>query len=47
MPRRYRASAFDDTLLAMLTNYDKVLDIILPTLGEEGAKPIRRFCPYA
>lgn len=30
----YKSGAFDETLLAILRNHQKVLDIILPTLGE-------------
>ena len=46
-PRRNIAGAFDETLLAVLANYDKVLDIILPTLGEERRKTYSPFLPYA
>ncbi|MEO1137107.1 MAG: lysine--tRNA ligase [Pseudomonadota bacterium] len=31
----YRAGEFDDTLIRVLERYDAVMDIILPTLGEE------------
>ena len=42
---QYRAGAFDATLLAVLAKYDKVLDIILPTLGEERRKTYSPFLP--
>ena len=42
---QYQAGAFDETLLAVLANYDKVLDIILPTLGEERRKTYSPFLP--
>ncbi len=32
---QYRSGAFDDTMLRVLKNYDAVMEIILPTLGEE------------
>ena len=35
----------DETLLKMLRVYDKVMDIILPTLGEERRKTYSPFLP--
>ncbi|MEM9899210.1 MAG: lysine--tRNA ligase, partial [Pseudomonadota bacterium] len=32
---RYKSGAFDETMLKVLRHYDAVMDIILPTLGEE------------
>ncbi|MEM9899576.1 MAG: lysine--tRNA ligase, partial [Pseudomonadota bacterium] len=32
---RYKSGAFDETMLKVLRNYGAVMDIILPTLGEE------------
>ncbi|MEM7570800.1 MAG: lysine--tRNA ligase [Pseudomonadota bacterium] len=41
----YRAGDFDETLLAMLGAYDKVMNVILPTLGEERRKTYSPFLP--
>ncbi len=41
----YRSGRFDETLLRMLAVYDKVMDIILPTLGEERRKTYSPFLP--
>ena len=41
----YRSGAFDETLLKVLANYQKVLDIILPTLGEERRQTYSPFLP--
>jgi lysyl-tRNA synthetase class 1 len=41
----YRSGAFDETLLRVLANYQKVLDIILPTLGEERRQTYSPFLP--
>ena len=30
----YKAGEFDETLLSLLRNYEKVINVILPTLGE-------------
>ena len=43
----YTSGRFDATLLRMLAAYDKVMAIILPTLGRTGARPIRRSCRSA
>jgi lysyl-tRNA synthetase class 1 len=42
---RYRSGALDDTLLRMLEVYDKVMEIILPTLGGERQKTYSPFLP--
>lgn len=39
----YRSGLFDDTLLKILRNYDKVIAVVLPTLGEERRKT---YCPF-
>ncbi len=41
----YRSGMMDDTLLKMLAVYDKVMDIILPTLGAERQKTYSPFLP--
>lgn len=41
----YSSGRFDAALLAMLGAYDKVMDIILPTLGEERRKTYSPFLP--
>lgn len=41
----YASGMMDETLLAMLRVYDKVMDIILPTLGEERRKTYSPFLP--
>ncbi len=41
----YKAGRFDETLLTMLKNYDKVMDIILPTLGAERQATYSPFLP--
>src|SRR6186713_1244904 len=41
----YKAGRFDETLLAMLKVYDKVMDIILPTLGPERRATYSPFLP--
>ena len=43
--RMYKSGAFDATLLKVLENYDKVLSIILPTLGEERRATYSPFLP--
>ena len=42
---RYRSGAFDDTLLAMLKNFEKIRQIILPTLGPERRETYSPFLP--
>jgi lysyl-tRNA synthetase class 1 len=41
----YRSGRFDETLLKVLANYDKVIQVILPTLGEERRKTYSPFLP--
>ena len=41
----YRSGRFDQTLLAVLAHYDKVTQVILPTLGEERRKTYSPFLP--
>ena len=41
----YKAGKFDATLLTMLEVYDKVMDIILPTLGPERRATYSPFLP--
>ncbi|UXM95775.1 lysine--tRNA ligase [Bartonella sp. HY329] len=43
----YTSGRFDETLLLMLKNYDKVMDIILPTLGEERRATYSPFLPIS
>jgi len=41
----YESGRFDETLLNMLRSYDKVMDIILPTLGPERRATYSPFLP--
>ena len=41
----YRSGMMDETLLKMLSVYDQVMDIILPTLGEERRRTYSPFLP--
>ena len=41
----YKAGEFDETLLSVLRNYEKVINVILPTLGEERRKTYSPFLP--
>ena len=41
----YRSGRFDDGLRAVLANYDAVMDIMLPTLGEERRATYSPFFP--
>ncbi len=43
----YKAGQFDETLLRMLKAYDKVMDIILPTLGPERRATYSPFLPVS
>ena len=43
----YKAGQFDATLLKMLAVYDKVMDIILPTLGPERRATYSPFLPVS
>ncbi|PHR91490.1 MAG: lysine--tRNA ligase [Robiginitomaculum sp.] len=44
---KYRSGAFDETLLVMLERFDKVMDIMLPTLGEERRASYSPFLPIS
>ena len=41
----YESGRFDETLLKMLKGYDRVMDIILPTLGQERRATYSPFLP--
>jgi len=41
----YRSGRFDETLLKMLTHFDKVMEIMLPSLREERAATYSPFLP--
>ncbi|MGH6954874.1 MAG: lysine--tRNA ligase, partial [Alphaproteobacteria bacterium] len=41
----YRSGRFDATLLKILAHYDRVMDIMLPTLGEERQQTYSPFLP--
>jgi lysyl-tRNA synthetase, class I len=41
----YKEGLFDDTLLAILKNYDEVINIVLPTLGAERQATYSPFLP--
>ena len=43
----YKSGQFDETLLRMLEVYDKVMDIILPTLGPERHATYSPFLPVS
>ncbi len=43
----YKSGRFDETLLRMLEVYDKVMDIILPTLGPERRATYSPFLPIS
>ena len=43
----YKAGQFDETLMKMLKVYDKVMDIILPTLGPERRATYSPFLPIS
>lgn len=43
----YTSGRFDKTLLLMLKHYDKVMDIILPTLGDERRATYSPFLPIS
>jgi lysyl-tRNA synthetase, class I len=45
--QRYKSGALDETLLRMLQVYDKVMDIILPTIGGERQKTYSPFLPIS
>ena len=41
----YKSGRFDDALLHVLANYDKVMAVMLPTLGEERQQTYSPFLP--
>ncbi len=41
----YKSGRFDETLLSILRDYDRVTNVILPTLGEERRKSYSPFLP--
>jgi len=41
----YRSGRFDEALLSVLAHYDQVINVILPTLGEERRKTYSPFLP--
>ncbi len=44
---QYRSGVFDETLLVMLERFDKVMEIMLPTLGEERRATYSPFLPLS
>ncbi|MFU7527974.1 lysine--tRNA ligase [Qipengyuania sp. ASV99] len=44
---RYNSGAFDDALRGVLTHYDAIMDIMLPTLGEERRKTYSPVMPVS
>ena len=43
----YKSGVFNDMLLRVLANYDKIMDIMLPTLGEERQQTYSPFLPLS
>lgn len=43
----YQSGIFNETLLLMLQNYDKIMNIMLPTLGAERQKSYSPFLPIS
>ncbi|MBI1330591.1 MAG: lysine--tRNA ligase [Alphaproteobacteria bacterium] len=43
----YKSGVFDDALLHVLAKYDEVMDIMLPTLGEERQQTYSPFLPVS
>jgi lysyl-tRNA synthetase class 1 len=43
----YKSGRFDDALLRILANYDKVMAVMLPTLGEERQQTYSPFLPVS
>ena len=43
----YKAGRFDEALLKILANYDKVMAVMLPTLGEERQQTYSPFLPVS
>ena len=44
---QYRSGAFDETLLTMLERYEKIMEIMLPTLGEDRRASYSPFLPIS
>ncbi len=44
---QYESGAFDETLLLMLEKYDDVMNVILPTIGEERRQTYSPFLPIS
>ncbi|MEE9271970.1 MAG: lysine--tRNA ligase [Robiginitomaculum sp.] len=44
---QYKSGAFDETLLIMLERFDKIMDIMLPTLGAERRASYSPFLPIS
>ncbi len=43
----YRSGAYDDMLIKALENFDKIMDVMLPTLGEERRATYSPFLPIS
>ncbi|HWC62325.1 MAG TPA: lysine--tRNA ligase [Rhizomicrobium sp.] len=43
----YKSGRFDEALLRILKNYDKVMEVMLPTLGEERQQTYSPFLPVS
>jgi lysyl-tRNA synthetase class 1 len=43
----YKSGEFDEALLTILANYDKVMKVMIPTLGEERAETYSPFLPIS
>lgn len=43
----YKAGAYDEMLLKALANFDKIMDVMLPTLGEERRATYSPFLPIS
>ena len=44
---RYKSGAFDEMLMRMLEKYDDVMNVILPTIGEDRRKTYSPFLPIS
>ena len=43
----YKNGVFNEELIKVLKNYEKIMNVILPTLGPERRKTYSPFCQYA
>src|ERR1700685_395626 len=43
----YRPGAYDSALLRVLANYDRVMEVMLPTLGDERQQTYSPFLPMS